>query len=84
MLLALLKALPIGLQIGLALAVLAAAGGGYYAWRSSIFDKGVAYQQEQQKESDDHAVERAQRGIKNVDDCVSAGGAWDQAAGVCR
>lgn len=81
--LTLIKALPIGAQIGIALAVMAAAGGGYYAWRTSIFNEGAAYEHAQQKERDDEAVAKARAGRNDVRECNDAGGLWDTTRGIC-
>lgn len=78
-----LKLLPIGAQIGIAFAVLTALGGGYYAWRSGVFDKGVAYERAQQKDRDDEAVAKARAGSSAADACNDAGGVWSQSRGVC-
>lgn len=81
---ALLRLLPIGAQIGIGVAVLVAIGGGYYAWRSGVFDKGVQYERAQQKERDDEAVEHARDGRLTVRDCYDRGGVWDASRGVCN
>lgn len=81
--LALLKALPIGAQVGIALAILGAAGGGYVAWRSSIFNQGAAYERQQQQERDDEAVGKAGDARGAVRDCRERGGVWSQSRGVC-
>lgn len=82
--LSLLKLLPIGAQVAIALALLSAAGGGFYAWRSGIFNKGVEYEHAQQKERDDEAVSEAREGRLDVRSCYAAGRVWDITRGVCH
>jgi len=82
--LALLRLLPIGAQIGIAIAVIAAAGGGYLAWRSSIFNQGAAFERAEQKERDDDARARGRAGRNAVDTCYDLGGVWDSKTGFCH
>lgn len=79
----LLRALPIGVQVGLAIAVLGAIGGGYYAWRTSIFNEGVAYERQQQQERDNEAIGRADDARNAVRACRDRGGMWDQQTSQC-
>jgi hypothetical protein len=82
--LALLRLLPVGAQIGVAVAILVAGGGGYYAWRSGVFNKGVAYEHARQKERDDEAVGEASEGRLDVRTCYNAGRVWDAKVGICH
>lgn len=79
-----LKLLPIGAQIGIALAVLTAIGGGSTAIYVHIYDKGAASEAAKQKERDDEAIAQAAHGRAIVRSCRDAGGVWSQARGICQ
>ncbi len=81
--LAMLRLLPIGVQAGLALLAILAAGGGYLAWRHGIFSAGVEYERTQQKERDDEARAHGRAGRNAVDTCYDLGGVWDVTRGQC-
>jgi hypothetical protein len=78
------RLLPIGAQLAIVLGIAAAAGGGFLAWRSGIFNQGVAYERAEQKERDDEARAHGRAGRNAVDDCYDLGGVWDVKVGKCR
>jgi hypothetical protein len=63
--------------------VLVAAG--LYHWRatSAAYQAGKADATQTINAANDAAKDRADAGIKDVDTCFAAGGAWSRARGVC-
>lgn len=80
----LFKLLPIGAQLAIAAGLVALAAGGYYAWRSDIFNDGVAHEAAAQRGRDNEAVQNAREGAADVRGCFAAGGVWSDAAGLCH
>jgi hypothetical protein len=79
--LALFRAVP--LTAWLVAGVLAAAG--LYHWRATnaAYEAGKATATQTIKAANEAARGKADEGIKDVDTCFSAGGAWSRARGMC-
>ncbi len=58
---------------------------GLYHWHATrtAYEAGKAAATQTINDANQKAKDKADAGIKNVDDCFAAGGAWDRARGVC-
>jgi hypothetical protein len=81
MFLALFRAVP--LTAWLVAGVLAAAG--LYHWRatSAAYEAGKATATETIRDANQKVKDKADAGIKDVEDCYARGGDWNRARGVC-
>ena len=82
--LAALRALPFLGQLGIGVAVIAAAGGGYALWHHRVYQSGYDAALAGVAATDQEAIAARDKAVARVRSCRDAGGVWDTTAGKCR
>lgn len=79
-----LKLLPIGVQLGLAAAVFALITGGAATAYLTIYNRGYAAAVEAIAKRDKVAIDAVRKATTEVRSCYAGGGTWDATRGVCE
>lgn len=81
---ALLKLLPAGVQIGMAVAAFVIVTGTITTISVKIYNRGYASAISAVAERNKVAIDAVRKGTTRVQDCYAGGGSWDATDGVCH